>query len=230
MFDQNMKPYLLEINSNPSLNVDFNPADARPKTSMAPGTACKGGSSDKAHKAKKSMDGNNFEQCNQKKESLVDIYVKKRALCDIVFMLKNVKFEEMCSPEFTEYRSYQKVFDSGIDAKLFKTVTEMDRMFEIFCQLGGGPRFCTNLSKAKFIKCVKWFNRLGSETLQQMDGDRAYNNCVRDRGEMDFQGFIIAFYELVDKAYGSVDPKVIKSRIHDVFNRYDWHLNRIHKK
>jgi hypothetical protein len=229
MFDQNMKPYLLEINSNPSLNVDFTPTDARPTTSMAPGAPTKG-SGEKTHRPKKSIDATAYQNTNQKKESLVDIFVKKRALCDIVFMLKNVKFEEICSAEFTEYRSYEKIFDSTMDKALFKNVNEMDRLFEIFCELGGGVRFTKDLSKAKFVRCVRWFNRLGTETLQLMDGDNAYNNVVRDRGEMDFQGFISAFYELVNKAYGSADPSVIKSRIHDVFNRYDWHLNRVQKK
>ena len=165
----------------------------------------------------------------EKKESLVDIYVKKRALCDVVLMLKNVKMEQIASPEFKEFRSYQKILDNNIDKKHFKNVNEFDKMFGIFSELGGGPRFVTSLSKPKFVKCIKWFNRLGTENLQLMDCDNAYNNILRDRGEMDFQGFIIAFYELVNKAYGSIDNKVIKSRIHDVFNRYDWHLNRLRK-
>ena len=106
----------------------------------------------------------------------------------------------------------------------------MDKMFKIYCELGTSIRFSSELSKAKFIWCAKWFNRLGNEAIQLLDGETAWNNVVRDRGQMDFIGFIIAFYELVNKAYGSCDGKVIKSRILDVFNRYDWQMSRLSKR
>lgn len=222
MQDQNMKPYLLEINSNPSQNVDYSADDKRPGTSMCTSTV----NNDRKENIK-SRDDKSREP--RKRECKVDVYVKERALVDVLFMLKSKSINEIRSEKFKTFRSYIKLFDEHIEEKVYKHVSEFDKMLKIFIELNGSVKFSPTLSKAKFVKCIKWFNRLGNETLQLMDGDNAYNNVIRDRGQMDFQGFISAFYELVNKSYGSCDGKVIKARIHDVFNRYDWQTSRLRR-
>ena len=162
---------------------------------MASGTVTRDSKENIRHSKDDKLNASTDKNTNKKKECKVDIYVKKRALCDVLKMLKNVSVNEIRSEKFREFRSYTKLFDEHIEEKVYKNVSEFDKMLKIFIELNGSVKFSPTLSKAKFVKCIKWFNRLGNENLQLMDGDNAYNNVIRDRGQMDFQGFISAFYE-----------------------------------
>lgn len=183
ILDNDLKPYLLEINSNPSLNIDWNPDDSHAKN-KAQGVFTR-------EKDRIIRD-----------ISPIDLYVKKRVLGDIVKMLKKTKQSEIHSGEFTNYKSYEKLFDQTIEADIYSQVNEFDRMLEMF-MFQMGVKFTPTLSSNKFSKCIRWFSGLGVKKQELIDGDIAFTRIENGpQGSVDYEGFIMAIYEQLDKAYG----------------------------
>lgn len=222
MLDKQMKPHLLEINSNPSLNIEFDPGNCQKSARKVSICQITGRNKDGFLTHRGSL-GNpcDTETVRRKEISPIDLHVKKRAVGDIIRMLNKYDVEKLACSDFKGYRSYEKIFDPEIEVREFPHVTEFDKILEMYHGLCG-IRVQPNLSLAKFSKTIRWFNRLGMKKLEVTDAECTYKNMLRDRGGMDFGGFVDGLYDLINKAYGSVDNRVVKNRIYDVFQKYEW--------
>lgn len=204
IFDKDLNPFLLEINSNPSLNVDFSTEDALEKKN-------KGGIVYKSEKDR--LTENN-------EISLIDLYVKKKVLGDAVRLFKAHRISEFAESEFQKFRSYQKVFDPEIESEGFGNVNELDRILEMFIGLSG-IKFTASLNGNKFSKIVKSFNGLGNEKIGLIDADIAFKKAEKAHGSMDFEGFIDALKHLITKAWGfDAEEQDFLDYIGDVYDAF----------
>lgn len=201
LFDSELNAHLLEINSNPSLNIDLNQEDV-------------------AQKKAKPFFKTEKERLSEFEVSQIDLYVKKKVLGDAVRQLKNNKMSDIRSAEFQKYRSYEKVFDETIEEQEYGDVDEMDKILDMFMALNG-IKFTPSLSMSKFSKCVKWFDGIGEKKIQLIDGDMAFKNAERIYSCLDYEGFTFAQYELIIKAYSlekSSDALTYLDEQYDKFN------------
>ena len=201
LFDSDLNAHLLEINSNPSLNIDLNQEDAK-------------------EKKVKPFFKTEKERLEEFEISKIDLYVKKKVLGDAVRLYKNNSMKKIKGGDFQNYRSYEKVYDETIESEQFGDVNQMEKILEMFMALSG-VKFNPALTQSKFSKCVKWFDGLGETKLQLFDADMAFKNAFRKYEILDFDAFSFALQELVSKAYGLDRSSDALSYLDEQYDRFN---------
>ena len=173
LLDTNMKPWLLEINDNPSQNITFDPEDFMKHN----------------HKQKAMI-------------SPIDRYVKVKVLGDLVGLLWNFKKDKIQRGDVEGYRSWELIISEKLEKTEFGAVNEFENLLRMYTSLCGG-KFCDKLTSTKFAKCAGWLKGIGSRKIDRLDCDivqKKYQNFFG--GQMDFDGFVYGVYHQIDKASG----------------------------
>ena len=187
LLDSELKPWLLEINNNPSLNIHHE--DEHPEINLT----------DENKKDKKNVIKN---KKNNSFVSPIDKYVKARVVEDTILLVTQ-KMEELNAIQTGDwFHNLKMVFNEedniGSSEDLFKDI------LEIYGKLSG-YKFRASITSSKFNKLAN-ITGMTNEKFPKNSYDLLFTKVLRDRFDtknMDFTAFLKAFEELAAKLVSS---------------------------
>lgn len=202
LLDSKGQPWLLEINSNPSMNVDStikeppacppitnNPAKHRPemRTRFLP--------------------------------SAVDLHVKSMALGHAVRLAKK-GIEKIY--DYEEYDSYTQIFGPDVEAELFPDKSLLDGLYALFLELSG-PRFFPALSLIKYCRIGKVLKDLGPRNLNRVDIEVCFKKTLEFHEQMDLYAFFDSMDLILNKIFDvEKEAKLCKlDKLQKLVNRFE---------
>lgn len=186
LLDSKCRPWILEINASPSLNIDSTVVEEKSVDVVVTNNPLK-------HRP----DG-------KKKFSVsnVDLHVKSMVLGHAVKLCKKTvdKIED-----YEEYDSYTQIYSPEVEEKLFAQNNLYDRLLQLFIELSG-PRFYPSLTASKFVRISKVLKDLGCRSLNKVELEVCFKKTLEFHEQMDFYAFIDCIELICSKIFPPDTP------------------------
>jgi tubulin polyglutamylase TTLL11 len=188
ILDSKCHPWILEINSSPSLSID---STIKQEISSNPMIVTNNPLKHKLNEPKSKYTVSN-----------VDLHVKSMALGHAVKLCKKSvdKIED-----YEEYDSYTQIYGPDVEEELFAENSVYDHIYNLFVDLSG-PRFFPALTPVKFCRISKVLKDVGTKTLNKVELEICFKKTLEHHEQMDFYAFIDCIELLCSKIYPPETP------------------------
>lgn len=201
LLDSKCRPWILEINASPSLNID---STVKEVIETEPMVITNNPIKHKLNEPKSKYAISN-----------VDLHVKSMALGHAVKLCKkSVDYIE----DYEEYDSYTQIYSPEVEAKLFQGNDIYDSLLKIFIELSG-TQFFPALTAIKFCRISKVLKELGVKNLNKIELEVCFKKTLEFHEQMDFYAFIDCIELICSKIFPSEMPLVDAMRA--ICEKYD---------
>ena len=188
LLDSKCRPWILEINASPSLNID---STVKEEVEVNPVVIT---NNPLKHKL--------AEPRSKYAVSNVDLHVKSMVMGHAVKLCKKTvdKIED-----YEEYDSYTQIYSPEVEQKMFAEKTTYDNLLNIFIELSG-TQFFPALTPIKFCRIGKILKDLGHRHLNKIELDVCFKRTLEFHEQMDFYAFIDCMELICSKIFPADMP------------------------
>lgn len=209
ILDERCRPWVLEINASPSMNIDST-IQENPSTTAT--------ESESASNISRTIISNITMKLRKPPvppskpkfvTSPVDLHVKSMVLGHAVRLCKKPLSKIV---DYEEYDSYTQIYSEETEEEIFADYNLLDNLYELFNELQGS-RFQPALTPLKFSRLHKLFHGIGKKTIIRADIDAVFNKTMEYHEQMDLYAFMDAVELLLELAFTGDSDTSRKERL-----------------